>query len=294
MDEGTPTTDRFEEHRRHLRAVATRILGSSAEADDAVQEAWIRFSRADTSTVDNLGGWLTTVVSRVCLNMLQARRSRPGLSVVADTPEGVEDPQAGSDPEEEAVLADSIGLALMVVLDTLSPSERVAFVLHDIFGLSFDEIAPVVDRTPAAARQLASRARRRVQGREPSGEADRIRQAELVGAFLGAARRGDFEGLLTVLDPDVELRVDETAVSLGASAMRGSSAVATFLRRSRGALAALIEGEPGAVWMPEGQLKVAFLFSVGVDSITAVELVADPDRLGRTDLVVLDEVSGVW
>ena len=206
---------RFEEHRGRMKAVASRILGSGTDADDALQEAWLRFSRSDTSTVENMGGWLTTVVSRVCLDMLQVRRRRSGPSIEADLEEPAADIESDTDPEHEALVADSVGLAMMVVLDTLAPAERVAFVLHDMFGVSFEDIGPVVGRNAAAARQLASRARRRVRGHAVPEEGDRVRQAAVVDAFLAAARSGDFQALLKVLDPEVILRADETAVNLG-------------------------------------------------------------------------------
>jgi RNA polymerase sigma-70 factor (ECF subfamily) len=272
-----------------MRAVATRLLGSASEADDALQEAWLRFSRSDTGAVENLGSWLTTVVSRVCLNMLQARRSRPGTPGDADLPEPTAEPTVGSDPEHEAVLAESIGLALLVVLDTLAPAERIALVLHDMFGVPFEEIAPVVGRSTPAARQLASRARRRLRGRPAPGDADRVRQATLVEAFLAASRSGDLDGLLPLLDPDVVLRADEAAAKLGVAAeVRGTAGVATFSRRAGGARPALVDGQPGAVWMPEGRPRVVFSFTVSGDRIVGIDLVADPARLSRIDLVVPD------
>jgi RNA polymerase sigma factor (sigma-70 family) len=285
--------ERFEEHRGRLRAVAYRILGSPSEADDAVQEAWIRFSRSDTSGVDDVGAWLTTVVSRVCLNMLQARRVRPQPAADPDLPEPVADP-GESDPEHEAVLADTIGLALLVVLDALSPAERVAFVLHDVFAIPFDQIAPIVDRSTPATRQLASRARARVQRRDAPGQSDRLRQAALVDAFLAAARGGDFEALLAVLDPAVVLRADETAVELGAAAeSRGAEPVAQFSRFARGARQALLAGAAAAVWTPGGRLRVVYDFTVVDDRITGIDLIADPARLATLDLVILDETGRV-
>jgi RNA polymerase sigma-70 factor (ECF subfamily) len=285
----TELAERFEEHRGRLRAVAYRILGSPSEADDAVQEAWIRFSRSDTGGVDNLGAWLTTVVSRVCLNMLRARRSRPEPTADPDLPEPVASEADESDPEHEALLADSIGLALLVVLDTLTPAERVAFVLHDVFAIPFDQIAPIVDRSPPATRQLASRARARVQRRDAPGQSDRLRQAALVDAFLAAARGGDFEALLAVLDPDVVLRADEAAVNLGvAPETRGAEPVAEFSRYARGARRALLDGEAAAAWTPGGRLRVVYDFTVAGDRITAIDLIGDPDRLGALDLVILD------
>jgi RNA polymerase sigma factor (sigma-70 family) len=286
MTEGDWLASRFEEHRGRLRAIAYRILGSSSDADDAVQEAWLRFSRSDTSTVDNLGSWLTTVVSRVCLNMLQARRSRPQPPADLDLPEPIANPTE-SDPEHEALLADSIGLALLVVLDTLTPAERVAFVLHDIFAIPFDQIAPIVDRSTAATRQLASRARARVQQKDATRQAARLRQSALVDAFLAAARKGDFDALLTLLDPDVVLRADEHAVKLGAAReTRGAERVAAFSQFARGAKPALLDGAAAAVWMPGGRLRVVWDFTTRGHRITAIDLIADPDRLRHINLVV--------
>jgi RNA polymerase sigma factor (sigma-70 family) len=286
MSEGDWLAERFEEHRGRLRAIAYRILGSSGDADDAVQEAWLRFSRSDTSAVDNLGSWLATVVSRVCLTMLQARRSRPQPPADPDLPEPSASP-AESDPEYQALLADSVGLALLVVLDTLSPAERVAFVLHDIFAVPFDQIAPILDRSTPATRQLASRARARVHHQDTARKADRARQSTLVAAFLAATRNGDFEALLAVLDPDVVLRADEHAVTLGAAGRaRGAADVAAFARHARGARAALLDGVPVAVWMPGGRPRVVLHFATSGDRITAIDVIADPDRLGQLDLVI--------
>jgi RNA polymerase sigma-70 factor (ECF subfamily) len=283
VDENTWLVDQFEGHRGRLKAVASRVLGSSTEADDAVQETWIRFSRSDTNSVDNLGAWLTTVVSRVCLNMLQSRRGKAEAELDLVEPESA----PGPGPEQEAVLADSVGLALLVVLDDLTPAERVALVLHDIFGVPFEEIGPIIARNAAAARQLASRARRQVQGQGLSRSADRVRQARVVEAFLAASRGGDFEALLNILDPEVIMRADQAAVRLGAPReLRGREQVAGFARRARGARAALVDGQPGAVWMPRGQLRVVFLVTVEGDSIVAVDVVAEPDQLERTNLVL--------
>ena len=275
--------ERFEEDRGHLRAVAFRMLGSVAEAEDAVQEAWLRLSRADTSEVRNLSGWLTTVVGRVCLDMLRSRASRREEPLDARVPEQVD----RLDPEYQALQADSVGLALLVVLDTLAPAERLAFVLHDLFGVPFEEIAVIVSRSPAAARQLASRARRRVRGSAHEGEADQARQREVVEAFLAASRGGDFQALLAVLDPDVVLRADEIAVALSAAAkgqgapplaseVRGAAAVAdAFVGRAQGAQPALLDGVVGAVWAPGGEPRVVLDFIVAAGRIVSIEVVAD-------------------
>lgn len=264
--------DQFEAHRTHLRAVAYRLLGSHSEADDAVQEAWLRLSRTDTTEVQNMGGWLTTVVARVALNMLRSR------STWREEP--LEDQADDSDPEQEAVLADSVSLALLVVLDRLSPAERLAFVLHDLFAVPFDEIAVILDRAPAAARQLASRARRRVQGADPTPDLNR--QREVVDAFLAASRSGDFEALLNLLDPDVVVRSDASAIKLGATTMlRGAHNVAnTVVSRAKGLRPALIAGVPGAVAVVlHGKPHLAFDFTVVNGKIVQIELVGDPDRL---------------
>ena len=269
----------FERHRSRLRAVAYRMLGSSTEADDAVQEAWLRLSRSDTSQVENLGGWLTTVVGRVCLDMLRSRRSRreeplePGVRTASDN------------PEHEAVLADSLGLALLVVLETLTPAERVAFVLHDMFAMPFEEIAPIVGRSEAAARQLASRARRRVQGGGVP-DADLARRREIVDAFLAASREGDFQALLALLDPEVVLRSDDAAALMGADReARGARAVAeTFAGRARVAQTALIDGEPGLVWAQAGQPRVVFSFKIAGGRIVAIDLIAGQERIRDLDL----------
>ena len=295
MDEHKWLAKRFEESRPRLRAVAYRMLGSISEAEDAVQEAWVRLSRSDTSGVENFGGWLTTVVGRVCLDMLRSRRSR--REVPLDQPPGAHVPgptvdrEGGIDPEHEALLADSVGLALLVVLETLSPAERLAFVLHDMFSVPFAEIAPIVGRSPNATKMLASRARRRVQGAAPSPDADLAHQREVVDAFLAASRGGDFEALLAVLDPDVVLRADGAAVQAGASReVRGAPAVAdTFSGRARFARAALVNGAVGAVWAPGGRPRVAFVFAVVGGKIVEIELVADPARLSGLDLAVLKD-----
>jgi RNA polymerase sigma factor (sigma-70 family) len=279
---------RFEGHRPRLRAVAYRMLGSASEADDAVQEAWLRLSRSDADSIDNLGAWLTTVLSRVCLNILQARRSRPEVSLGPDVPEPAAAPTAESDPEHEALLADTIGLALLIVLDTLSPPERVAFVLHDMFGMPFEEIAPIVGRSAPAARQLASRARRRIQREDATPEQNRIRHAKLVDAFLAAARSGEFDRLLALLDPDVVLSADETAAQMGAAQeIHGAAEVAAFSRRARGATPALLDGAAAAVWIVGGQLRVVYRFTTSGERITGIELIADPARLDELDLEIL-------
>ena len=285
MDEHDWLAERFEENRPHLRAVAYRVLGSPSEADDAVQEAWLRFSRSGTDQVENLGGWLITIVARVSLNMLQSRMSRREESM--DPPAIDQAHEAGTDPEHEAVLADSVGLALLVVLDTLTPAERLAFVLHDMFAVPFDEIAPIVERSPAAARQLASRARRRVQQSDAVPEAAAARRQEIVGAFLAASRGGDFEALLAMLDPDIVLRADAVAAQMGASGeVHGALAVAgTFSGRAAAARLALIDGIPGMMWAQGGQTRVVFDFTITGGKIVAIEMIADPERLAQLDVV---------
>ena len=288
MDEQDWLAERFEEHRTHLRAVAYRLLGSLSEADDAVQEAWLRLSRSGASGVENLGGWLTTVVARVCLDMLRSRKSRREDSL--DEHESIASREDGADPEHEALLADSVGVAMLVVLETLAPAERVAFVLHDMFDVPFDEIASIVGRSPEAARQLASRARRRMQGEPMDREADPSRQREVVNAFLAAARNGDFEGLLAVLDPDVVVRADRAAMALGAQAeVRGAAAAAeTFSKRARGAQPALVDGAAGVVWAPGGKLKVVFGFTIVDGRIAAIDLMGDPERIGGMEVAILE------
>ena len=290
MDEHEWLAERFEANRTHLRAVAYRMLGSRTEADDAVQEAWLRLSRSGTSGVENLRGWLTTVVARVCLDMLRSRKSRRERPLGADVPEQIASREDGIDPEHEALLADSVGLALLVVLETLTPAERVAFVLHDMFDLPFDEIAPIVGRSPAAARQLASRARRRVQGAATVPDADRTRRREVVDAFLAASRGGDLVALLALLDPDVVLRADPAAVQAGAEEeVRGATAVAkTFSGRARAAQPALVNGVTGLVWAPGGKPRVVFGFTIERGKIVEIDLVADPERVRELDLVVLN------
>jgi len=290
MDEQDMLATQFEANRAHLRAVAYRMLGSSAEADDAVQECWLRLSRSGTEAVQNLGGWLTTVVARVCLDMLRAHKSRREDPVDIDA-RGLAAPDNGMDPEQEALLADSVGPALLVVLDTLSPAERIAFVLHDMFAVPFDEIAPIVRRSPVATRQLASRARRRVQGTSSVPEPGEVHQREVVDAFLAASREGRFDALLALLDPTVVLRADQGAVPPGGSAeVAGAAAVAnTFSGRAQGARRAVVDGAAGAVWTPGGRPRVVFAFAVQGGKIIEIDLVADPERLGLFDLVILDE-----
>jgi RNA polymerase sigma factor (sigma-70 family) len=278
----------FEQHRAHLRAVAYRMLGSRSEADDAVQEAWLRMDRADVGDVGNLRGWLTTVVARICLDMLRARSARPEEPL--DQAPAIAAPDA-VDPEQEAVLADSIGVALLVILQTLSPAERLAFVLHDMFGLPYAEIAPIVGRTENTAAQLASRARRRVRGKTPDPAADLVRQRRLVDAFLAAARDGDFDALLAVLDVDVALHVDAAAAGT-AMTLRGARTVAAnaraFSANSRFAEPALVDGAVGIVVAPKGKLALVLRFGVVGDKITEIDIDADPRRLRRFSLAVLD------
>src|SRR5215468_4976148 len=283
--------ERFEEHRTHLRAVAYRILGSISDADDAVQEAWLRLARSDSSQVENLGGWLTTVVARVSLNMLQSRNTRREDPAGSHLPEEIADSAESAGPEHQAVLADSVGLALLVVLDSLTPAERLAFVLHDMFAMPFEEIAPIVERTPAATRQLASRARRRVQGADTTQDTDLTRRREIVQAFLAASRGGDLGALVTMLDPDVVVRADQTVVRIGTAAeTRGAQTVASFFSgRARGARLALIDGVAGLVWATGGRPRVVFSFTLSDGKITEIDLLGDPDMLGRLDVVTLPD-----
>src|SRR6266566_3536374 len=289
MDEDQWLADRFEEHRAHLRAVAYRMLGSLTEADDAVQDTWLRLSRSGAGEVDNLGGWLTTIVARVCLNMLRSRSLRREESFGVRVPDPVISPAGELQPEEEALLADSVGLALLVVLDTLAPAERLAFVLHDMFELPFEEIAPMVGRTPAAARQLASRARRRVKGAEvPAPDPDLARQREVVDAFFTAARGGDFDALVAVLDPDVVLRADFGA-GRPPVVIRGAQAVAKTARAPRGAQLhpALVNGTAGAVVTLNGRPFSVLAFTVVDGKIVEIDGIADPDRVRRIAASVL-------
>ena len=292
MNDNDMLAQQFEAHRTHLRAVAYRMLGSIGEAEDAVQESWLRLSRTDAGTVENLGGWLTTVVARVCLNMLQSRRSRREDPLDAAVPDPIVTRADGSDPEHEAVLADSVGLALLVVLGTLTPAERLAFVLHDMFAVPFEDIAPIVERSPAAARQLASRARRRLQG-APVPDTDPVRQRAVVDAFLAAARNGDFDALVAVLDPDVVLRADTGALPTGASTMvRGSETVAGrvlgFARLARFAHPALVNGAAGVVAISDGQLLSVMGVTIRRGKIVEIDILADRERLAGLVVENLD------
>ncbi len=283
----------FEAHRTHLRAVAYRMLGSSSDAEDAVQESWFRLSRADVSGVENLRAWLTTVVARVCLDMLRTRTSRREDSL---DEVHVPDPvitRADGDPESDAMLADSVGLALLVVLETLEPAERLAFVLHDVFGMTFDEIGPVVDRSPVAARQLASRARRRVQSKALNADPDLHEQRRVVDAFLAAAREGDFEGLVTVLDPDIVLRADGGALKGMSRLVRGAQAVmsqaAAFSRIALSNQVVLVNDNIGVVTrLPDGRVFSVIGFTIAGGKVVEMDILADPDRLGRLDLSAIE------
>src|SRR6266540_1072741 len=294
MDEHEWSAERFEAHRAHLRAVAYQMLGSLSEADDAVQEAWLRLSRSDTRGVENLGRWLTTVVARICLDMLRLRKSRREEPLGVHLPGPIVSRQEGIDPEHEALLADSVGLALLVVLDTLTPAERLAFVLHDMFAVPFDEIGPMIERSPAAARQLASRARRRVKGGEPVPDADLTRQRHVVDAFLAASRGGDFEALVALLHPDVVLHADRAAGPTPEPVLiRGAHAVAKGARlasgRARFTQPALVNGSVGLVMAPRGRLFLVLGFTITAGKITDIDVIADPDRLRQLDLAVLDD-----
>jgi RNA polymerase sigma-70 factor (ECF subfamily) len=281
--------ERFETHRPHLRGVAYRMLGSLSEADDAVQEAWIRLSRTDTSDVENMRAWLTTVVGRVCLNLLRSRRARRETAIDVHLPDPIVSPEAGIDPEHELLLGDSIGLALLTVLESLSPAERVAFVLHDVFAIPFDDIAPIVGRSSTATRQLASRGRRRVQG-APVPDADLDDQWAVVDAFLAASRDGDFDRLLDALDPEVTLRADGGTARPGlVTLIHGAEAVATsamtFRRVATNATRMLVNGAPGGVaWTPDGRPFAVLSFTVVGGRIVEIDVLADPERLAHLDL----------
>ena len=292
MDERERLAERFEEQRPHLRAVAYRMLGSLSEADDAVQEAWLRLSGTDSSAVENLAGWLTTVVARICLNMLRSRQQRGEEPLEGRLPDPIISREDGGDPEQEALLANSVGLALLVVLDTLAPAERLSFVLHDMFGVPFDEIAPIIERTPAAARQLASRGRRRVHGQVPAPDPDLARQREVVNAFFAAAREGNFGRLVAVLDPDVAEWVDVGLAAGGLLTMRGSENVASRALRYTQLAAlvrpALINGTAGVVVVMDGQVFSVMAFTVTNGKIVAMHIFRDPERLANIDPAVLD------
>jgi RNA polymerase sigma factor (sigma-70 family) len=285
--------ERFEEHRTHMRAVAYRMLGSMSEADDAVQDAWLRFSRSEPSDVRNLGGWLTTMVARSCLDILRSRTSRREEPLDAHLPDPLVSLEESVDPESEALLADSVGLALLVVLDTLAPAERLAFVLHDMFDVPFDEIAPIVGRSPATARQLASRARRRVKAGAPVPDADLARQRAVVDAFVAAARDGDFDALVAVLDPDVVLRADLGPAPGASGLIRGARSVAEqavmFGRLAPLVRPALVNGSAGLVAARGGRPISVLGFTVTGDKIVEIDILIDPERLRRLDLTVLDD-----
>ncbi len=293
MDDNDLLTQRFEENRPRLRAVAYRMLGSVGEAEDAVQEAWLRLTRTDTAGIENLGGWLTTVVARICLNLLRSRAQRREDPLDVRVPEPIISPDAGMDPEQEALLADAVGLALMVVLETLTPAERLAFVMHDMFAMPFEEVASMIERTPAATRQLASRARHRVQGQAPAPDPDPARQRIVVNAFFAAARDGDFDALVAVLDPDVVLRADggtargrrtvviHTARDVAAQAVLAAR-FAPFVRP------ALINGTAGAVIATGARVLSIMAFTVADGRIVAIDVLQDPERLAAVDLAVLD------
>ncbi len=290
MDQQEWLARQFEDHRPHLRAVAYRMLGSLSEADDAVQDAWLRLSRTDTSEVENLSGWLTTVVARVALNMLRARSTRREQPLDVHVPDPIIDPADGSNPEHEALLADSVGLALLVVLETLTPAERLAFVLHDMFAVPFDEIAPIMERTPEATRQLASRARRRVRGAAPVPDADLTAQWEVVEAFLAAAREGDFNALIAVLDPEVVLRADFGLAGIPLHVQGAETIASRALRWSRVDLTmrrALINGAAGVVTFLHGRPFSIAALTVKEGKIVEIDFLADPERIAQLDLTQL-------
>jgi RNA polymerase sigma-70 factor (ECF subfamily) len=292
MDDHQWLAAEFEAKRAHLRAVAYRMLGSSSEADDAVQEAWLHVTRGGAHGVDNLGGWLTTIVARVCLDMLRLRKVRREAPPEPHAPEPIANPSSGADPEQEALLADSVGLALLVVLETLTPAERLAFVLHEMFGVSFDEIARIVGRSPAAARQLASRARRRIQGTKAAPEAELAEQREVVAAFLAALRSADVEGLVAVLDPDVVARADAATAPPRGIAVRGARNFAqgaiAFARAVGNARPALVEGTVGLIHAPHGRLARVLRFTYAGGRIAQVDIIGDPEHLHRLEVTVVD------
>ncbi|MFF5705982.1 sigma-70 family RNA polymerase sigma factor [Streptomyces sp. NPDC012794] len=292
---GSALAERFEEHRGHLRAVSYRMLGSLGEADDAVQEAWLRLDRTDASEIENLGGWLTTVVSRICLNLLRSREQRredPVERLEARVPDPLVSPERRIDPEQEVLLADSVGLALMVVMESLAPAERLAFVLHDMFAVPFDEIAPLIEKSAAATRQLAGRARRKVRGQAPAPDADLARQREAVDAFFAAARDGEFEALVAVLDPDVVLRSDAGAGGALSVVLRGARTVAgqavAYGVLSPFVRPALINGAAGVVVVREDRALSVMAFTVVGGRIVAIDVLSDPERLERLDLMALE------
>lgn len=291
MSENEWLAQQFEAHRTHLQRVAYRMLGSQSEADDAVQESWLRLSHSNTSDIENLRGWLTTVVARICLDVLRSRKTYPEQPLDAEAPEPIQDHQDAYDPEQEALLADSVGLALLVVLDTLKPEERIAFVLHDLFDIPFAEIAPIVGRSSTATRQLASRARRRVRGAATTPDAKTSRQREIVEAFLAASRAGNFEALLALLDPEATFRVDRVAVAAGApSGASGAQAVAQIFKgHARGAQLALVNGTVGAVWAPGGQLRGVFRFTIRGGRIHEIDVLADPVSLRKLEIAILND-----
>lgn len=291
MDELTGLAERFEERRPRLRAVAYRVLGSVSEADDALQEAWLRVSRADTTEVMNLDGWLTTIVARVCLNMLRTRERRREEPLDAHVPDPLLSPASGTSPEDEALLADSVGLAMLVVLESLSPAERLSFVLHDMFGVPFEDIGALLERTPTAARQLASRGRRRVRGSAPTPDPDPVRQREVVDAYLSAAREGDFEALVAVLHPDVVLRADAGTGRHGV-VLQGAQEVARNAALSRElvplARPVLVNGAAGIVALAEGRVLSVMGFTVTDGKVAAIDVLMDPVRLAALDLTFLE------
>ena len=292
MDEKQWLAERFEENRTHLRSVAYRMLGSLSEAEDAVQESWLRLSRTDANSIENLTAWLTTVVARVCLNMLQSRKSRREEPLDVRVPDPIVGPEGAADPEQQALLADSVGLAMQVVLEMLAPAERLAFVLHDMFAVPFEEIAPIVDRSPEAARQLASRARRRVQGAAVP-DTDLAGQRKVVDAFLAAAREADFEALLAVLDPDVVLRADAGVLQAASTVRHGAEEVASgamrFARFVKHARPAVVNGAAGAVALREGKPVSVVGFTVRGGKVVEMDVLADPERLLKLDLTFLDD-----
>ena len=293
-DEGRWLAERFEQNRGQLRGVAYRMLGSLSEAEDAVQEAWLRLSRSDAAGIENLGAWLTTVVGHVCLDMLRSRTSRREESLTEHVPEPAARPEKRTDPEQEALLADSVGLALLVVLEKLTPAERLAFVLHDMFAVPFEEVATIVGRSPEAARQLASRARRRVQGADPGSSGDLSRQRETVDAFLAALRTGDFEGLVAVLDPEVVVRIDAASAASGeATEVRGArnwaKGAMSYSQGARSARPALVEGKVGVVVAPRGRLFRVLSLTISDGKIARIDVIGDPARLSTLDLAVLGD-----